>query len=109
MLIASQSFGEISVGVLTKKTAKEKYGITVHAQNDGDAGIKVWLEFKKDSYCTHCDSIRHFDDHESRLRIHHPDGSDEALAAMANLRKIGLAILDYHNKHNQLPTTANER
>ena len=49
-LIASPSFGEISVGVLTKKTAKEKYGITMHARKNGDAGIKVWLAFKKEGW-----------------------------------------------------------
>ena len=38
---------EISIGPLTKVTAKEKYGITMHARQNGDAGIKVWLEFKK--------------------------------------------------------------
>jgi hypothetical protein len=37
----------IEVGPLTKVTAKEKYGITMHARQNGDAGIKVWLEFKK--------------------------------------------------------------
>ena len=49
-LIASPSLGMISVGVLTKKKAKEKYGITMHARNNGDAGIKVWLEFKKEGW-----------------------------------------------------------
>ena len=38
---------DISVGILTKKKAKEKYGITMHARKNGDDGIKVWLEFKK--------------------------------------------------------------
>lgn len=37
----------ISVGDLKKEVAKEKYGITMHARRNGDAGIKVWLEFKK--------------------------------------------------------------
>jgi hypothetical protein len=49
-LTASQSLGMISVGVLTKSTAKEKYGITMHARQNGDAGIKVWLEFKKEGW-----------------------------------------------------------
>jgi hypothetical protein len=40
----------ISVGVLNKKKAKEKYGITMHARTNGDAGIKVWLEFKKQGW-----------------------------------------------------------
>jgi len=40
----------ISVGVLTKEKAKEKYGITMHARKNGDAGIKVWLEFKKEGW-----------------------------------------------------------
>jgi hypothetical protein len=49
-LIASPSRGMISVGVLTKETAKGKYGITMHARKNGDAGIKVWLEFKKEGW-----------------------------------------------------------
>jgi hypothetical protein len=40
----------ISVGVLTKDAAKNKYGITMHACKNGDAGIKVWLEFKKEGW-----------------------------------------------------------
>jgi len=48
--IASSSFAMISVGVLTKERAKKKYGITMHARNNGDAGIKVWLEFKKEGW-----------------------------------------------------------
>jgi hypothetical protein len=40
----------ISIGELTKETAKDKYGITMHAQKNGDAGIKVWLEFKKEGW-----------------------------------------------------------
>jgi hypothetical protein len=48
--IASPSFGMISVGVLNKEKAKEKYGITMHARKNGDAGIKVWLEFKKEGW-----------------------------------------------------------
>ena len=49
-LVARPSFGEISVGVLTKATAKAKYGITMHARKNGDAGIKVWLQFKKEGW-----------------------------------------------------------
>jgi hypothetical protein len=44
--IAGPSFGEIDIGVLSKGKAKEKYGITMHARKNGDAGIKVWLQFK---------------------------------------------------------------
>jgi len=47
---ASSSFAEIIVGTLTKEKAKEKYGITMHAQKNGDAGIKVWLQFKKEGW-----------------------------------------------------------
>jgi hypothetical protein len=36
------------VGVLTKEKAKEKYGITMHARKNGDAGVLVWLEFKRE-------------------------------------------------------------
>jgi hypothetical protein len=48
--IAIPCFGMISVGVLTKETAKAKYGITMHARKNGDAGIKVWLQFKKEGW-----------------------------------------------------------
>jgi hypothetical protein len=50
IFIASPSFGMISVGVLNKEKAKEKYGITMHARKNGDAGIKVWLEFKRQGW-----------------------------------------------------------
>jgi hypothetical protein len=46
-LLENSSFAEISVGTLSKEKAKEKYGITMHARENGDAGIKVWLSFKK--------------------------------------------------------------
>ena len=54
----------------------------------------------KDSYCPHCDSARHFDDYDSRLRIQHPGESEDTLEAMRNLRQIILAILDYHDEHD---------
>jgi len=47
MFIANSGFGMISIGVLSKETAKEKYGITMHARENGDAGVKVWIQFKK--------------------------------------------------------------
>jgi len=46
----SPCFAEIIVGVLTKEKAKADYGITMHARKNGDAGIKVWLEFKKEGW-----------------------------------------------------------
>jgi hypothetical protein len=49
-LIVTPSLAVISVGVLAKEKAKEKYGITMHARKNGDAGIKVWLEFKKEGW-----------------------------------------------------------
>jgi hypothetical protein len=49
-LLASPSFAAISVGTLTKEKAKEKYGITMHARKNGDAGVKVWIEFKKEGW-----------------------------------------------------------
>ena len=45
--IALPCSAAISVGTLTKDKVKEKYGITMHAEKNGDAGIKVWLQFKK--------------------------------------------------------------
>lgn len=47
---ANSSFAEITVGTLTKDKANEKYGITMHARRNGDAGIKVWIEFKKEGW-----------------------------------------------------------
>ena len=49
-LIAGPSFGMISVGELTKEKARDKYGITMHARKNGDAGIKVWLEFRQEGW-----------------------------------------------------------
>lgn len=49
-LLANPCFALIDIGVLTKEKAKEKYGITMHARKNGDAGIKVWLEFKKEGW-----------------------------------------------------------
>lgn len=48
--LANSSFAEISVGTLSKEKAKEKYGITMHARQNGDAGIKVWIAFKKEGW-----------------------------------------------------------
>lgn len=47
---ANSSFGMISLGVLKKEAAKEKYGITMHACQNGDEGIKVWLQFKQEGW-----------------------------------------------------------
>jgi hypothetical protein len=50
----------------------------------------------EDSYCTHCDSIRHFDDdYPDSLRRWYPGESADAIDSMANLRRIVLAIWDY--------------
>lgn len=38
---------EISVGRLNKEEAQTRYGITMHARPNGDAGVMVWLEFEK--------------------------------------------------------------
>jgi len=38
----------ITISVLTKEQAKQKFGITMHARQNGDAGIKVWIEFKEE-------------------------------------------------------------
>lgn len=49
-LLTSSTFAMIDVGTLTKEKAKEKYGITMHARKNGDAGVMVWLEFKKEGW-----------------------------------------------------------
>ena len=49
-LIATPCSGDISVGVLKKKAANNEYGITMHACKNGDAGTKVWLQFKKEGW-----------------------------------------------------------
>lgn len=43
----SQCLAMIRVGHLDKQRARDKYGITMHARKNGDAGIKVWLEFRQ--------------------------------------------------------------
>ena len=49
-VIPSSACAMIEIGVLTKEKAKDKYGITMHARKNGDAGIKVWLEFKEEGW-----------------------------------------------------------
>ena len=49
-VIGGPAWAMISVGVLTKEKAKEKYGITMHARAHGDAGMMVWLEFKQQGW-----------------------------------------------------------
>jgi hypothetical protein len=43
------AFAMISVGELSKEEAKE-LGITMKYGKNGDAGIRVWLEFKKEGF-----------------------------------------------------------
>ena len=50
VFVAAPCWAMISVGILAKEKAKEKYGITMHARKNGDAGIKIWLEFKKEGW-----------------------------------------------------------
>lgn len=47
---ASSAYALISIGTLSKTQAKDKYGITMHARKNGDAGIQVWLEFKQEGW-----------------------------------------------------------
>ena len=49
-VIPSSACAMIETGVLTKEKAKDKYGITMHARKNGDAGTKVWLEFKEEGW-----------------------------------------------------------
>src|SRR5687768_2462863 len=49
LLTAMPSFGMISVGTLSKKQAEE-LGITMKQRPNGDAGVMVWLEFKKQGF-----------------------------------------------------------
>jgi len=53
---STQCFAMISVGSLNKKEAKE-LGITMHSQKNGDAGVKVWLEFKKEGFLKACNYV----------------------------------------------------
>jgi hypothetical protein len=70
--------------------------------SDGSCGCLYPAE---DSYCPHCDSIRHFDhEYAKRLRHLYPEASLDALASMANLRRIALAIGDYVDANDgQMP------
>jgi len=88
----AQQIARIANGTLTT--------MTLWQCSNGECGC---LYDAEDSYCMHCDSIRHFDHYESRLAIHHPEESPGVLAAMANLRKIGLAIIEYHKKYGHFP------
>ena len=47
---ANTSSAMISIGQLTKEQAKDRYGITMHTRKNGDAGTKVWLQFKKEGW-----------------------------------------------------------
>lgn len=48
-LFSTPCFGLISVRSLPKDEAKEM-GITMKQRKNGDAGIKVWIEFKKEGF-----------------------------------------------------------
>ena len=45
----TQCIGMISVGTLSPKEAKE-LGITMKSRLNGDAGVMVWLEFKREGF-----------------------------------------------------------
>ncbi|MCB1065635.1 MAG: hypothetical protein KDN20_22285 [Verrucomicrobiae bacterium] len=47
--ITHQALAMISIGHFSPEQAKEA-GITMHARKNGDAGVLVWLEFKKDGF-----------------------------------------------------------
>lgn len=49
LLAPSTCFGMISVGELTKQQAAD-FGITMKHRPNGDAGVMVWLEFKKQGF-----------------------------------------------------------
>jgi len=56
-ILSNPCFGMISVGELSKDEAKE-LGITMKHRKNGDAGVKVWLEFKKEGFLekfTYCE------------------------------------------------------
>ena len=56
-IVTSPCFAMISVGELSKDEAKE-LGITMKHRKNGDAGVKVWLEFKKEGFLekfTYCE------------------------------------------------------
>jgi len=42
------SHGMIRIKPLTKEAAKDEYGIIMHTAKNGDAGIKVWIQFKQE-------------------------------------------------------------
>jgi hypothetical protein len=88
----AEQIAQIAVGPLTS--------VNLWQCSGGKCGC---LYESQESYCMHCDSILHFDDYESRLLIHHSDKSAEVRAAMAKLRKIGVAICGYHHKHGHFP------
>lgn len=55
----------------------------------------------EDSYCTHCDTIRHFEaDYAERMRKAHPEQTDATIDSMAHLRRIAQAVGDYMHENN---------
>ncbi len=62
------------------------------------------LHATEDSYCHHCDSIRHFDnDYEASLKRLYPNESSHTHSVMTLLRKIGMALWDYHREYERFP------
>jgi hypothetical protein len=55
------------------------------------------------SYCSKCDSIRHFENYAVRLRRNCPELSDAEVVQGVSLRAIAIAILDFHRKHGHFP------
>ncbi|MFT5497309.1 MAG: hypothetical protein ACI9TH_002715 [Kiritimatiellia bacterium] len=49
LALSIKAFAMISVRTLNKTQAQE-LGITMKQRSNGDAGVKVWLEFKKEGF-----------------------------------------------------------
>lgn len=61
LVTANPVFAMIDVGTLSPQEAKE-LGITMKSRPNGDAGIKVWIEFKKEGF------LKNFTYAELRMR-----------------------------------------
>jgi len=77
-LLATPCSALISVGNLDKKQAAEE-GITMQSRKNGDAGVMVWIEFKKEGF------LEAFN--YAELRMRNPQGK-HLLSAMLQPRSV---------------------
>jgi len=78
LVVAGSCFGMISLGTLDKERAA-KMGIVMKSRPNGDAGTKVWLEFKQK------DAFKNFTYAELRMK---DDDGNHQLSAMLRVNPV---------------------